>query len=345
MARDRENEPRPPLPSVVCRRGVHLLGTVLWCDAVDRRDLCFLSSVRIGRPGQHRKVLCTEETATLLRHRGRRVPALAGPCGQPLKLGPLVLEMSPAGHLLGAAQLLVHFEGARVLYAGTVCTEALPTAPAAARVPADLVVAEARCVPPGETATTRAQARDALLSFVDDTLSAGATPVLLVDPLGPGQDVVHLLGDAGHKPCAHRTVYRNALAYRACGVRFPGIQRFRGSVQPGEVLVYPRQAQGTGALERLKNTCTALVGRPGTRRGDAGSPIERIIPYDNLSTAEQLVGWLWAARPQRVLLFGPQDRAVARIARSRGLEVEAASAIGQLSLFPSGSARDGPVGE
>ena len=61
---------------VVWRSGVHVAGTVVWCDAQRARDLCFISHARFrarSRSGvAHGKVLATARTQALLEAAGAR---------------------------------------------------------------------------------------------------------------------------------------------------------------------------------------------------------------------------------------------------------------------------------
>ena len=326
----------PELPKVIYRQGIHLLGTVLWFDAVARQELCFLSNaIEAVRPAQHRKVVCTEETARLITLRGGRARALSGPYGHSVRLGPLTLEMFPSGHMLGASQLLTTIDGVRVLYTGTICTDPLPTANPLETPEADLIIASAHCVDPSQRSPLSRMAAEEVLAFVDDALSDGLTPTLLVEPLGQGQDVLRLLGDAGHRTRAHRTLYRNALAYRECGVRFPRLQRFKGRVAPGEVLVYSRRARGATPLQAVPNRAVALLDYLAEPPPDGSElvPVDAVIPYGNLSSCSELLDWLLSCDPTRVVFHGPNDRTMARRLARHGVETEALSQTGQLPLF------------
>ena len=331
------------LPTVIGGRGLHLLGTTLWFDAAGRHDLCFVSGVTARASYAHRKVLCTEETARLVRARGGRPRALTAPYEHPIRMGPLRLELIPSGHVLGGAQLRVTYEGARILYTGTVATEALPTSPPLESREADLVIAHAHCVPPDHPLGSTADAARELLEFVAAALAEDVTPVLLTEPIGTGQDVLKLLGEAGHAVAAHRTLYRLALDYRACGVRFPLLRPFRGRVEPGHVLVWPRRGHATAALARLPRKRIALLGYetapPAT--GPEAAPLDAVLPYGNLSTAVSLLAWLREIEPRRVIFHGPYDRVLAdRLARETRIETLALSQAGQLPLFPAGRRAD-----
>ena len=60
----------PTLPRVEWREGVHLVGTPLWCDARCSRDVCFVSSARVGELRRHRQILTSDRTALLLEASG-----------------------------------------------------------------------------------------------------------------------------------------------------------------------------------------------------------------------------------------------------------------------------------
>jgi len=324
------------LPTVIWRRGVHLLGTGLWFDAAGGYDLCFLSSACAWRPAKHRKVVCTPAVAALVRARRGRVRALTVPYGHPVQLGRLRLELLPNGHALGSAQLVVEHEGVRILYTGTVATQAAPTAAPLETRPADLVIAHAFCAPPDLPETTPAAAEEQLLAFARESLAAGATPVLLVEALGPAQDVLRVIGDADLPVAAHLTVFRHALDYRECGERFPLIQRFRGAPPAGHVIVWPRRGYATAALARLQNVRIALVGYDTELppSGPEAAPIERIIPYGNRSTPSALLQWLRALEARRVVFHGPYDRALAaRFHAETGVDTAALSQSGQMVLI------------
>src|SRR5687767_15843485 len=84
----------PALP-VSWRDGVHLTGTSIWCDALRRRDVCFVSAAdRVGRLA-HGQLIATPTTIALL---GASPGAhLAVPVRKPFTLGTQRLELIPSG--------------------------------------------------------------------------------------------------------------------------------------------------------------------------------------------------------------------------------------------------------
>ena len=243
------------LPTVVSDRGLNLLGTVLWFDAEARTELCFASSARLRRPGRHRKLVCSSATGTLFGLRdarlARRPRVLTGPFGQPFRLGPLTLELLPAGGLLGAAQLVVEHEGRRTLYVGAL-------GPGAEAPTADLVVAAAPCRPPS-SALPAPEERDArLLAFVDERLRAGESPLLLADALGPAQDLLALLVRHRVPVAVHRSVHRLLPAWVEAGrTALDDLPRLGRRLPSGRAVVFAARSLRPCAAPR------GARGRPG----------------------------------------------------------------------------------
>src|SRR5207244_3739509 len=97
----------------------------------------------------------------------------------PFGLGDLTLELFPAGHVLGSAQLRVSRGGASVAYTGDLCLEPNPTAEPAEVVPCDTLAMESTFGLPRYVFPPKGEVLARVRRFVDDALSDGDTPVLL----------------------------------------------------------------------------------------------------------------------------------------------------------------------
>ncbi len=314
-------------PTIIAQRGLHLLGSMLWFDATAPRELCFASSASLRRPGQHRKVLCTTASAALFTARDarllRRFRALTSPYGRPVRIGPLRLSLLPSGRLLGGAQLLVEHEGWRVLYTGSLCPAALPTAAPAEEVAADLVVAPTNCLAPGQSAPDRQRAAGQLVAFAQEGLASGRPAVVRAEALGPAQDALTLLLRAGLPVSAHRGVHRFLGAYAAHG--HPALGEVPSATRtpaPDRIVVAPPAHVGAVASRALE----ACFGE------DPGAPGEQHIPWSGRATADELIAHILATGARHVVLHGEHDVALAARLRRHGKEATALSSMGQLSL-------------
>jgi hypothetical protein len=182
---------------VLYRRGIHLPGPALWLDAHDAQNIAVVSHAHADHVQPHDHVISSVATAAMMRLRGvTRSRFRTVPFGSPVEWGDARLTLYPAGHILGSAQVLVEWEGTRLLYSGDFklrpgrCAEPI-------EVPeADLVIMETTFGRPRyrlpDTEVVVAQ----IMQFCRDTLASGCSPVLLCYSLGKGQEVLACLEGA-----------------------------------------------------------------------------------------------------------------------------------------------------
>ena len=240
---------RPARPAradapVVWRDGVHLAGTVLWCDARRARDVCFVSAAgQVGRAAHGQLI---GSAATLAQLGAARAPHLAVPMRRPFTLGTLELELRPNGNGVGGAMLVTTVAGRRFVYAGAAAPGGVGLGGAAVIPPCDVLVLIAhhqrdRGLP------SPAAARDAMLAWTREVLAVGEIPVLLTRDPGHALDLAHALHRAGIACVAHRTALD--LARRMATVPGLALPPLRGGkVRIGEAVVWPLHV--TPALRR-----------------------------------------------------------------------------------------------
>src|SRR3954447_16889287 len=99
---------------------MHLPALDLWLDPDGGKPVAFLSHAHADHAkGDHGETFCSEATGELYRFRGGALSHI-----RPLAWGEAIehrgarLSLHPAGHILGAAQLLVEHGGERLVYTG-----------------------------------------------------------------------------------------------------------------------------------------------------------------------------------------------------------------------------------
>ncbi len=99
-----------------------------------------------ARPG-HAHVLATEATLAIMRTRMGAERAGESqqpePYNRPIKINDVTVTLVPAGHVLGAAQILIEHRGARAVISGDYKRQADPTCAPFEPVPCDVFVTEA----------------------------------------------------------------------------------------------------------------------------------------------------------------------------------------------------------
>jgi len=302
---------RPREGAIEYRAGVHVRGTVLWCDARHAREVCFLSGVRLGAAAarRHRQVVTTAATARLL---GRAdTDVLPAPFGRPFHLGRLRLELFPSGAAPGAASLLCEEGGRRVVYAGALAARKLRTAEAMDVRRADIVVLHAEHEP-GHTAGA--------LEPLIDWIAAEETPVVLGALGGELEELAAELGARGLALRGHPALVAAVRAYRKLGADLRPIAARGGK---GAIL-WPISVALPDGL--------ATVGRR-ARVGSAAVPHDVSFAWSVLADSAALRAYLAATGAREVYLVGPAAESTALDLRASGLDARALGPPRQLSLF------------
>src|SRR5262249_45375907 len=96
-------------------------------------------------------------------------------------------------------------------------------------------------------------------SFVERCFEDRATPVLIANQIGTAQELMKILGDAGHRLRVHRSIYEVAKIYRDLGVSLPGSRRFAGTPARDEVVIFPPVLRKHASIRKLRKSQTAMV--------------------------------------------------------------------------------------
>src|SRR5512142_998867 len=164
--------------------GLRVIDSALHLDATRRVECGFVSHAHGDHIARHERTIATAATLALMRHRlgapkRARAEHLPASHRSPFGLGELTLELFPAGHVLGSAQLRVTRGGVALGYSGDLCLEDTFTAERAEVVECDVLVLESTFGLPRYVFPPKAEVLAQIRAFVDGALSDGVTPVLL----------------------------------------------------------------------------------------------------------------------------------------------------------------------
>lgn len=178
-------------------------------------------------PAAGAPLLASVETAALLRARHGVEVTRALEWGEPIEwdapIGRCSLTIAPAGHVLGAAQLVADTPAGRLVYTGDYQSGPGLTHASGAPVPCDVLVIEATFGLPIFHFPPRPSVRAAIVEWCAARLAAGESPVLLAYSLGKAQELIAALGEAGLPIVAHGSCLRVCAAYRELGVALPEV--------------------------------------------------------------------------------------------------------------------------
>lgn len=324
---------KPAFP-VVWDEGFRLQGSVVALDAKKSRPMSFVSHAH--RTTRHDRIVCTDRTLRLLRRSGATWDALPVSFGRPFQLGALSLELFPAGHVIGSAQLLAESRAGRLVYCGGFQPYGSLTAEKYQARPCDVLALDCPYDEPEIVFPPPAEVRERIVGWVHDTLATGHVPVLLGSAIGKGQELSKLLGDAGFALRVHRSIYEVGKVYRELGVALAHARPFRGTPDPREVVIFPTHLGGSAAIRKIRKVRVALVSGRAVLPGEAQrAHVDAAFPLSDHSDHPGLMAMIRETGARHVVLSPRHGHELARLLRRRGLKVTCFRAPEQLPLWGS----------
>jgi Cft2 family RNA processing exonuclease len=309
--------------------GIHLVDIGLWLDPAAECEAAWISHGHgdHSRAG-HGLTIATRETLEAYRMRFPETGNLRPLAfGETLEFKRARLTPYPSGHILGAAQLLIEFEGERAVFTGDVKFRAPLVGAEAVPIPCDRLIIESTFGLPIFHFLSREDARARILGFARECFDQKTVPVFLAHPLGRGQEILHVLCEAGIPTAVHGAVARFLPLYEKHGVPFPGWIPFNGLAgMEGKALVvvhgFRRQVEASG-----KNFRIAYVsGWAALDNARARAGAEELIPYSDHSDFEELLSLVEAAAPREIDIVHGYAEPFAHVLNGRGWKARAQTA-------------------
>lgn len=312
--------------------GIYLRPLDLWLDPQTTKPAAWISHAHSDHArGLHGKVLATGATLSLYRIRWPEKPDVAQELralqpGTPVEFRGARLTAFPAGHIHGAAQLLVEFAGERLVYTGDIKLRQ-PLCGEAAQVPeCDTLIMESTFGLPIYRFLEREQAIDRMVEFARRCLAQRETPVFLGYALGRGQEIAHALGSAGIPAALHGSIARFVPLYEQWGTRIEGWRPYeRGQVKEC-ALVWPPGS--VGQLDQRNLRVAAVSGWAALHNARTRYDADELIPYSDHADFGELEELVRRSRARRVYTIHGYVAPLARLLTER-LGVDAQPGHGQ----------------
>lgn len=278
--------------------------------------------------GVHGCVWATPETLEFYRARWPEAgPDLRGvPYGASFEHRGARCTVLPAGHILGAAQLLVEYCGERVVYTGDIklreplCGE--PTRIA----PCDRLIIECTFGLPIYHFLSREEAAERISTFARQCLDDGATPVFYGYPLGRGQEISHVLGAAGIPVSVHGAIARFIPHYERAGYQFGDWEPYRAERTRGRALVVTPSMRGLIEASEKDFRVAYVSGWAALANARARVGAEELIAYSDHAGFGELLDMIGQSGASQVDLVHGYVEPFAHILRQRGINAVAAAA-------------------
>jgi Cft2 family RNA processing exonuclease len=278
-------------------------------------------------------VWATPETIAFYRRRHPDWTGLARALtpGETVDGGTARFSLSPAGHILGSAQVLFEDGGRSLLYTGDFKRRASATAAAAQTPAASVLLAETTFGLPVFRFPPREELAQRLVAACRGALEEGKTPILLAYALGKSQEAAAILSNAGFPTVFHGAAWKLLPDYAAAGFHFPlGRAYTDGPVAPGEVLIVPPNCARTPVVQKIKKRRVIYLSGWAMRSASrADFDADVLLPMSDHADFDELLAHVDEVRPETVLTMHGYAKDFARILKNRGIEAFPLAEIGE----------------
>lgn len=307
-------------------RGIFLSEIGLWLDAQEPQEACWISHAHSDHArSPHGTVFATPATLSLYRTRLGLDEAGFRPLDyhECAEFHGARLTACPASHILGAAQLLVEHRGERLVYTGDIKLRPPLCGCATETVACDHLIIESTFGLPIFHFLETEQARRRIAGFARECLDEQTTPVFLGSTLGRGQEMVHVLSEAGIPVSVHGAIVHYLPLYEAAGYPVQWEPYDAESTKGTAVVVTPGLRDQLEASAR--NLRFAYVsGWAALANARLGARAEHLIPYSDHGDFQELISMVQSSGARRVDVVHGYAEAFARILRQTGCDARAA---------------------
>jgi Cft2 family RNA processing exonuclease len=168
-----------------------------------------------------------------------------------------------------------------------------------------------------ETAVT------SIVRFARECLADNTAPVFIGYALGRGQEIVHVLCEAGIKTAVHGAIARFIPAYAECGYHFNGWEPYDAKSTDGKALVVV-PSHGAALETSGKNIRVAYVsGWAALDNARTRSGAEELIPYSDHADFDELLSLVMHSGAKHIDVVHGYTEPFAHILRTRGYSAAA----------------------
>lgn len=229
----------------------------------------------------------------------------------------------PAGHILGAAQVLIEYKNERVVYAGDIKLRKPLCGQSTEVIECDRLIIESTFGLPIFHFLSSEEARLEIAGFALECLQDGATPVFMGYPLGRGQEIVQCLTQAGIPTAVHGAIAKYIPVYEEHGYSFPGWKAYDSKQIEGQALVVVpgmrRQLESAG--NNMRVAYVSGWARMDNARLRSGA--EKLIPYSDHGGFDELLEMVERSGAKKIDVVHGYTELFARQLRDRGFDASA----------------------
>ena len=201
--------------------------------------------------------LCSANSVPILRHRLGAKRSIQGVAyGKSVRINGVQFSFHPAGHIVGSAQVRVHYKGETWVVTGDYKLENDGLCAPYEPVRCNHFVTESTFALPVYRWTPQEQITQDILEWWHFNRSIGITSIICAYSLGKAQRLIHHLKDGG-PIYAHHTVQNMNEVLRTSGINIPETIRMTDQTTKedlkGALIIAPSSAVNTGVIGAIEH--------------------------------------------------------------------------------------------
>ncbi len=219
--------------------GIRIAGTDIWLDPKRKKPLAFISHAHSDHLSFfHSTAITSLKTATMIK------PFFKGNLrainwGEKIRIRDAIIELFPAGHILGSSQIMIEINGLRFVYTGDIKLSSSFTAERIQIRQCDVLIIECTYGNPRFIFPEREEVAEQIIKFVKGCFARRVTPVIVAYRIGKAQEVVKILGDSGIRIRLENSIYRITKLYKELGVKLLNFKPFPPFTPHREAIIVP----------------------------------------------------------------------------------------------------------
>ena len=281
--------------------GIEIDGVDLPLDSTRKRDFAFVSHAHSDHVASHRKILATPETILFFRKRYKQILSRALQFGKRAKLGKVDVELFSSGHILGAAQIMIHHDDQRIVYTGDFKLKPSATVEPIEIRKCDVLIMETTYGRPEYVFPDRDVSIEMLLKFIKATRVSGYAPMILAYSLGKAQEALKIIGDEGYAASLHSSVYDMAVLYKKCGIKFGEFEKFNRETYADKVMIAPPFWRKNPDMKGLRRVKSCMLTGWGVGNIPRWGSADAIVPLSDHADYNDLIKYVEQAQPRKIL--------------------------------------------
>lgn len=314
-------------------KGIRISGSEFYLDARKRAPLSFISHAHSDHARRHEQIIATPATISLMAQRHRKLNAIRLDYYQKYSINDFSIELLPAGHMLGSAQILIERNGTRLIYTGDFKPGHNRTAEALEVRQANILIMESTFGAPQFVFPKEWEIIERLTKFIDNCFRSGIVPVVMGYALGKSQEALKMLGELDFQISIHPSLAPIVQVYEQHGIQFKNYQIYQGEDLRERALLVPPHLARSHAVTKIwrvrKLMLTGWAIDPDAKYRYAA---DEVLAFSDHADFNQLIQFVHQVQPEKVFITHGFDSFFYYL-RKEGFKAEPLEETPQLSLF------------